>query len=77
MKDEKNTGSLELNDERVNIIRWQMAKIAYHIRGRKLDYDGGCLTKEATMGFNLACDFLADELTKIQQFDYKDAISKD
>ena len=41
--------------------------ICTFIEGRKVAVDGSFLTKDAAMGFNLACDFLAHELRKIRE----------
>lgn len=63
-------GKLEATDERKEIVRHTIGRISVYIKSRKLEQ--GTLTEQATGGFNLACDFLADELLKLQEFHNKE-----
>jgi len=65
-------GGLEATEERKEIVRHTIARIAVWIKSRKLEQ--GTLTEHATDGFNLACDFLSHELTKLQEFHNKDIL---
>lgn len=72
MSENNNILELEATEERKKITREIIARIAIFIKNRKLD--DGTLTKDATLGFNLACDFLSHELTQMQLFINKDIL---
>lgn len=71
-EESKGVLSLEATEERMQIVRETIGRIATYIKGRKLDE--GTFTKDATAGFNLACDFLSHELFKMQEFNNKDIL---
>lgn len=64
---------LNATDERKEIIRHTIARIAIWVKGRKLG--PGALTEHATDGFNLACDFLSHELMVMQEYKNKDILN--
>ncbi len=57
----------QITDEQKIAVDRTLLKIAGFIESRKMDLVCSCLTKDATIGFNLACDFLAHELRKIRE----------
>lgn len=61
-------------EKKIAELRAVLARISFYIKSKKLDVDGSCLTKEATLGFNLACDFIADDLIKLQNYENKDIL---
>jgi len=57
----------KITDEQKIAVDRTLLKIASFIGSRKMELVHSCLTKDATMGFNLACDFLSHELRKIRE----------
>lgn len=57
----------KISDEEKMAVDQTILKISHWIASRKFEMMHSCLTKDATMGFNLACDFLSHELMKIRE----------
>ncbi len=57
----------QITDAEKIIVDRVLLKISRYIQNRKLDIYHSNLTHDATLGFNLACDFLAHELQKIRE----------
>lgn len=66
-------GREDNKDLQIRALKTSMLKIADWTEGRKLD-KGSCLTDHATGGFNLACDFLANELRKMAELDNQELL---
>lgn len=57
----------KITDQEKIIVDMVMLRISNYVESRKLDPLNTCLISDATMGFNMACDFIAYELKKIRE----------
>lgn len=56
-----------LTDDEISMIREIISRLSMYIKEKKISE--GTLTDQATGGFNLACDFISDDLRKMADFD--------
>ena len=56
-----------ISDKEKQAVDITILKIASYISNRKMCMDSSALVPDATMGFNLACDFLAHEIRKMRE----------
>lgn len=58
---------MKITDEEKIVVDTTLMKVAAWVESRKLSTESSPLVSDATGGFNLACDFISNEIKRMRE----------